>query len=95
MPFEGMEITKTIDQPEVMIPLKCDVHPWMVGYVGVLNHPYFAVTGEDGSFEIKNLPPGDYEIEAWHEKLGVQSQKITLKAQETKELEFSFELSSK
>ncbi len=93
MPFEGMEITKTFSKPEVMISLKCDVHPWMTGYLGVLPHPYFVVTGADGSFEIKNIPPGEYLIEAWHEKLGTQSQKIKVNPQEAKELEFSFELS--
>ncbi len=93
MPFEGMELTKTFSKVEVMITFKCDVHPWMNGYLGVLSHPYFAVTGADGSFEIKNLPPGEYLIEAWHEKLGTQSQRIIVNPQEIKELEFSFELS--
>jgi plastocyanin len=95
MPFEGMELTKKFSKPEIMVTMKCDVHPWMIGYVGVVSHPYFAVTGEDGTFELKNLPPGEYLIEAWHEKLGVQSQKVQIAAQQEKELEFSFELSSK
>ncbi|MBI1884557.1 MAG: carboxypeptidase regulatory-like domain-containing protein [Chlamydiae bacterium] len=95
MPFEGMEVTKTFSKSEIMITLKCDLHPWMIGYVVVLNHPYFAVTDAQGHFEIKNLPPGKYVIEAWHEKLGTQDQTIEINAQETKELEFSFEFSSK
>ena len=53
-----------------MVPFKCDVHGWMNAYVGVLDHPYFAITGKDGKFELKTLPPGTYTIEAWHEKLG-------------------------
>ena len=53
-----------------MVPFKCDVHGWMNAYVGVLDHPYFAVTDKDGKFELKSLPPGTYTIEAWHEKLG-------------------------
>jgi Carboxypeptidase regulatory-like domain len=53
-----------------MIPVKCDVHKWMRAYVGVVPHPYFAVTGPDGSFELRNVPPGDYTVAVWHEKLG-------------------------
>ena len=90
LPFQGMKQTKKFSSPEVMVQLKCDVHPWMVGYVGVLPHPYFAVSGEDGSFEIKNLPAGEYVIEAWQEKLGAQSQKIKIEPRETKEIEFRF-----
>ena len=54
-------------QPEIMIPFKCDVHPWMAAYVGVLPHPFFAVSAEDGTFEIQDVPPGKYELEVWHE----------------------------
>ena len=57
-----------------MIPVKCNIHPWMKAYVGVVSHPYFAVTGDDGSFELKDLPPGDYTIQVWHEKYGTQEQ---------------------
>ena len=63
---------------EIAVPVKCNVHPWMKAWIAVLAHPYFAVTGEDGSFEIQGLPPGDYTIEVWHEKLGTSDQKITL-----------------
>lgn len=59
---------------EVMIPVKCNVHAWMRSYIGVVDHPYFAVTGPDGGFEIKDLPPGTYTIAAWHEKLGELTQ---------------------
>ncbi|MBI1870071.1 MAG: hypothetical protein HYS07_02640 [Chlamydiae bacterium] len=95
MPFEGMEITKTFSSPEVMISLKCDVHPWMTGYLGVVSHPYFVVTEAEGTFELKNLPPGKYVIEAWHEKLGTQDQSIEITPDEEKELEFTFELLDK
>lgn len=78
MPLQGMKIKKTLAKPEVMVKVKCDVHPWMASYIGVLDHPFYAVTGEDGSFEIKDLPAGTYVIEAWHEKLGVQTQSITV-----------------
>ncbi len=90
LPLEGMKQVKKFDASEIMVPLKCDVHPWMLGYIGVLPHPYFSVSDSSGQFELKGLPPGEYTIEAWHEKLGVQSQKITLAAQETKEIEFKF-----
>ena len=74
-----------------MVPFKCDVHGWMNAYVGVLDHPYFAVTDEDGKFELKTLPPGTYTIEAWHEKLGAQDAEASRSAQkETKEINFTF-----
>lgn len=90
LPFQGMKQVKKFDAAEVMVSLKCDVHPWMKGYVGVLDHPYFQVTGEDGKFTLNNLPPGEYLVEAWHEKLGTQSQKVQIGPQETKEIEFKF-----
>jgi plastocyanin len=79
-PKQGMTSEKTFTQPEVMIPVGCDVHNWMSAWIGVLNHPYFAVTGEDGSFELPNLPPGTYTIAAWHEDLGEQTQEVTVEA---------------
>jgi plastocyanin len=90
LPFQNMKQVKKFEGAEVMVPLKCDVHPWMLGYIGVLNHPYFAVTGEDGNFELKNVPPGTYTIEVWQEKLGVRSQEITIEPQTTKEIEFKY-----
>lgn len=76
--------------PETMARLKCDLHPWMIGYVGVVPHPFFAVTGPDGAFELQGLPPGDYELEAWHEKLGIQSRKLTLDPRGALTLEFQY-----
>ncbi len=78
MPMQGMKLTRKFDKPEVMVKFKCDVHPWMSAYAGVLAHPFFAVTGDTGTFEINNLPPGDYVLEAWHEKFGTQTRKITV-----------------
>ena len=89
-PIQGMKMTHTFDKPEVMVPFKCDVHGWMNAYVGVLPHPYYAVTKDDGKFELANLPPGTYTIEAWHEKLGPQTQSVTVGQKETKEITFSF-----
>ncbi|GEM_PF-336861 len=78
MPLQGMKVEKTFSNPEVMVKMKCDVHPWMTGYIGVLNHPFFAVTGDDGSFKIDNVPPGDYVVEAWHETYGTKTQNVTV-----------------
>jgi hypothetical protein len=64
----------------------------MNAWVGVLNHPFHAVSGQDGTFGIQNLPPGTYTIEAWHEKLGTQTQMVTVGPKETKELSFTFKL---
>lgn len=89
-PIQGMKTTHTFTAPEVMVPFKCDVHGWMNAYVGVLTHPYYAVTGANGTFALKGLPPGTYTIEAWHEKLGTQTQTVTVGAKETKEISFTF-----
>jgi plastocyanin len=89
-PIQGMKTTHTFNAKEVMVPFKCDVHGWMNAYVGVLDHPYFTVSDKDGKFSIKQLPPGSYTIEAWHEKLGAQEQKVTVGAKETKDVPFTF-----
>jgi plastocyanin len=86
----GMPVEETFTREEIAIPVKCNVHPWMRGYIAVFKHPYFVVTDKDGNFDLKDLPPGTYTIKAWHEKLGTQSQKITIGANETKTLEFVF-----
>jgi hypothetical protein len=77
-------------KPEVMIRVKCNIHSWMRAYIGVIPHPYFAVTESGGTFEIRNLPPGDYVIEAWHETLGTKEQKITMAPSGKIEADFSF-----
>ena len=89
-PIQGMKMTHTFTSQEVMVPFKCDVHGWMNAYVGVLPHPYYAVTKDDGSFELKDLPAGTYTIEAWHEKLGTQTQSVTIAAKESKDVNFTF-----
>lgn len=92
-PRRGHKVSRTFDIPEIMVPIKCDVHRWMGCYVGVVEHPYFAVTGDGGVFELSNLPPGAYVIEAWHETLGTQTLDITLAEKETKEVSFTFRAS--
>jgi plastocyanin len=89
-PFKGMETAKKFDKPEMPLRFKCDVHKWMGAYAGVLPHPFFAVTNDQGTFEIKNLPPGTYVIEAWQEKYGPQTQTVTISGAESKTLDFSF-----
>ena len=89
-PIQGMKTTHVFTAKEVMVPFKCDVHGWMNAWVGVLDHPFYAVTSADGSFSLKGLPPGTYTIEAWHEKLGTQTQTVTVGEKETKDLAFTF-----
>ncbi|MGH9498060.1 MAG: carboxypeptidase regulatory-like domain-containing protein [Terriglobales bacterium] len=86
----GTKMEEAFPRQEIAIPVKCNVHPWMHSYVAVFNHPYFVVTGKDGSFDLRNLPPGTYTVEAWHERMGTSIQKITVGANETKSIDFVF-----
>jgi hypothetical protein len=86
----GLKNTVTFTTPEVLIPFKCDVHAWMNAYVGVVDHPYFAVSANGGKFELRTVPPGTYTIEAVHEKLGRQTQAVTLGEKDKKEITFTF-----
>lgn len=88
---KGMEATRKFDKEELMIPVGCDVHPWMRSYISVMSHPFFAVTGDDGTYEIKNVPPGDYEVEVFHEKLKTQSGKATVKAGEPAKVDLAYQ----
>lgn len=90
MPKFRKETSKTFDKAEFMFPIKCDVHPWMISWVSVMDHPYFNVTGKDGQFTIDNLPAGTYEIEAWHEKLGTKKMSVTVSADENKTADVTF-----
>ena len=92
-PFRGMTYTHSFSKPEIMVPFKCDIHSWMIAWVGVVEHPYFAVSSGGGRFELKTLPPGTYTIEAWHEKFGRQTATVTLGPKESKELSLTFKAS--
>jgi Polysaccharide lyase family 4, domain II len=83
-------INDSFAREEIAIPVKCNVHSWMKAYIAVLKNPYYQVTGADGTFDLKNLPPGDYTITAWQEKLGAVDQKVTVGAKEAKKVDFVF-----
>jgi plastocyanin len=89
-PEQGMRFIRTFSASEVMVAFKCDVHGWMSAYAGVVAHPFFAVTGADGQFSIKGVPPGTYSIEAWHEMLGTRTQSVTVGQREAKRISFTF-----
>jgi hypothetical protein len=77
--------------PEAPFPVKCDVHPWMTAWIGVFDHPWFAVTGDDGSFQIDRVPPGNYTLAAWQESLPEQEQPIAVVAGQEKNIQFTFQ----
>jgi hypothetical protein len=85
-------IESSFAREEIAIPVKCNVHPWMRSYIAVFKHPYFTVTSQAGSFDLKNLPPGNYTITAWHEKYGTQSQQVSIVPKETKTVDFTFKV---
>ena len=88
-PMKGGKLVKKFEKAETF-KVKCDVHSWMGAYIGVFNHPYFAVTGDDGSFTIKGLPAGEYTLEVWHEKYGAQTLKVTVDASGKKNADFTY-----
>jgi plastocyanin len=89
-PPQSPAIEKTFAREEIMLPVKCNQHPWMKMYVNVVKTPFYAVTGPDGKFEIKGLPPGDYTLAFVQEKLGKQEQKVTLAAKDSKTVDMTF-----
>lgn len=95
MPKFLKQKVKTFDKAEMMIPVKCDVHPWMQSYIGVMDHPFFSVTGDGGTFALKDLPAGTYTIEAWHERLGSQTQEVTVEDGESVAVDFTFQIPKK
>lgn len=95
MPANRLTADSKFGKEEGMFLVKCDVHGWMTAYVGVFANPFFSVSGTDGKYKISGLPPGNYEIEAWHEKLGTQTSKVTVTAAKPAAANFSFATPSK
>ena len=89
-PQAGMRTTRNFPMEEVMIPVECDVHGWMNAYIGVVTHPFHDVSATDGSFGMQGLPPGEYVIEAWHERYGVMADTVTLAAGDTAQVSFTY-----
>jgi len=86
----GTQRAVRVAKPEVMIEVRCDVHPWMRAYLGVLDHPYFAVTGPEGRFRLPDVPPGDYVVASWHERFGVREARVTVGPRETKDVALAY-----
>lgn len=90
MPHKGQRETKIFNKPELFLQAKCSVHPWMGAYVAIMDNPFFSVTNANGEFSIKDLPPGTYTIEAWHEVFGTQKKEITITENGIEPLVFIF-----
>ena len=86
---QGAERKITVGHPEVMISVRCDLHPWMQGWLGVLDHPYFAVTDAEGRFTLRDVPPGDYTLAVWHERLGTKTTRVTVTPKGAAETRFT------
>ena len=84
-------IIRKFKNPEAIFPVKCNQHSWMKAYIAVLAHPFFAISDASGAFTIKGLPPGEYEIEAWHEKYGAKTAKIKVAEKADTKADFTFD----
>jgi plastocyanin len=90
-PAGAQPIIQSFSRAEVVVPVKCNQHPWMKANIGVLRHPLYAVSGENGAFEIKGVPPGTYTVATWHERYGEKTQSVTVGAKEIKTQDFAFD----
>ncbi len=90
MPLQNQVIKKRFTSAEIMVRIKCDVHAWMGAYIGVLKHPFFAVSDAEGAFEIKDVPSGTYTVVAWHERLGTREGQVTVATDGSASIDFSF-----
>ncbi len=88
----GPALKFVFEKPEILLRIKCDIHPWMFAYVGVVEHPFFAVTDKNGAFTVKNVPPGEYVLEIFHRKGGKQEKKISVGADGIKAVDFKVEV---
>jgi hypothetical protein len=93
-PVAGMVNETKFPKPEVPLPIRCDVHRWMGAFVGVFEHPFHTVSKNGGTFELK-LPPGKYEITAWHEKFGTKTATVEVAGTDSKEVGFTFSAADK
>ena len=84
-------IEKTFAKSEVMVPVKCNQHPWMKAYIGVLKHPFFAVSKDDGTYSIAGVPPGKYTVVAWHEKFGEKTMEVNVPSKGSATADYSFD----
>jgi plastocyanin len=91
-PPNGPPETRTLSTPELMIPVRCNNHPWMEGFVNVAANPFYAVSGSDGHFTIKGIPPGTYTLAADHEVLGQKTTQITVSPQRTTTVDFTYSM---
>lgn len=89
-PPKTSPVRRTAPKGVKVMTFKCDIHPWMLGYVLIVNHPFFSVSNDEGKFEISGLPAGDYELEAWHEKLGTQTVSFTVESEKTTRVDLTF-----
>jgi plastocyanin len=90
LPRRGATRDVRLDRPEVGVSVRCDLHPWMQSWLAVVDHPYFAVTGADGAYALRDVPPGEYTVAVWHERLGTRETRVTLAPQGTATARFSF-----
>lgn len=88
----GPDLTFSFSKPENFLKFKCDVHDWMFAWVSIFDHPYFAVSGKDGTFKIANVPPGKYKIQAAHRKAGTVTQDVEVKEGEPAKVDFTLEV---
>ena len=89
-PKAGLVFKIPLKSEEVMLHVRCDVHPWMTGYIGVVSHPYFAVSGAGGAFTIANVPPGRYTVQAWHERYGATTRDVEVKPGAATTVDFAY-----
>lgn len=89
-PLKGMVYKFKLTKEEVLLHVKCDVHRWMTAYIGVVDHPYFAVSDEGGAFTIAGVPAGTYTLQVWHERYGPLIERVTVRAGETTTVDFAY-----
>jgi len=94
LPAGAEPFITSFPNPELAMPVVCNIHPWMRAYLFVFDNPYFEVTTKTGSFDLSNLPPGTYTIEAWHERFGTLDQTVTIGPKESKSTLFTFDATS-